>query len=102
MFKKLAKFIEPVSMYAFFLLPCVVVVALIWSIFIDGKLYYCSDSLPIISFIPPFVHSPIFGDRYIVDEQIVWTVWYLHIGFMLILPLALIAFLKKYKKEILE
>src|SRR5262249_20370489 len=56
--------------------------SLSWFIFVDGKLYYCSDKVPFLDFFPPFVHIGQFGptgDYFIISPVEVWLVWYLFI-----------------------
>ena len=72
--------------YLLFLIPALIVGMLIWTIFVDGKLYYCSDKVPILDFIPPFVHGSQYGDYWIADPKLVWGIWVLLLGLMLIIP----------------
>lgn len=82
MLKKVAKILPS---YVLFIIPSLITGTLIWTIFVDGKLYYCSDKMPILDFIPPFVHvSPY--DYWIADPKLVWAIWFLLIGLMLIIP----------------
>ena len=62
---------------------------LIWTIFLDGNLYYCSDKVPFLDFIPPFVHTGQFGptgDYYIADPIIVWTTWFILVTLIITIP----------------
>ncbi len=81
--KKVAK---TLPLYVLFLIPSLIVGLLIWTLFIDGKLYYCSDKVPILDFIPPFVHGSQYGDYWIADPKIVWAIWILLTGLMLMVP----------------
>lgn len=85
----LNKVVKYSLLYVFFLFPSLIVGKLLWTIFVDGKLYYCSDRTPFLDFIPPFVHTGQFGptgDYFVVDEKIVWAVWFLFIGLILFIP----------------
>ena len=83
MFKKIVKILPA---YLLFLIPSLIAGMLIWTIFVDGNLYYCSDKVPILDFIPPFVHGSQYGDYWIADPKIVWGIWSLLLGLMLIIP----------------
>lgn len=72
---------------------------LLWTILIDGNLYYCSDKVPLLDFIPPFVHTGHFGstgDYYIADEKVVWTLWLLSVGTIFTIPYIVIKSLRRY------
>jgi len=50
----------------------------VWSFVLSKNLFYCSDPIPLVDFIPPFVHKTapgnyiiINGDYFLVDEKIV-------------------------------
>ncbi|MBP9797886.1 hypothetical protein KBC70_01940 [Candidatus Woesebacteria bacterium] len=72
--------------------------AIIWSMKIDGNLYVCNDTLPILNFIPPFVHGSMFGDYYLTAKGHVYSTWAMFIAFAFITPLYLLAAVGKDKK----
>lgn len=74
--------------YFVFLAPVFVLSTQVWHFLVDGKLYFCTDSVPIINFIPPFVH-PDYGDYYIAPEPVVYSVWLLLVLITLLLPVYL-------------
>lgn len=61
----------------FFILVFLALAALLWHFFIQGNLYICTDSVPFLSFIPPFVHVGNFGDVYVYPKLLVYIVWIL-------------------------
>lgn len=74
---------------------------LFWTTLVNGNLYYCSDKVPFLDFIPPFVHTAgqfgSIGDYFIVDEKVVWAVWFLLIGLILLIPYVLARKLRSSK-----
>ena len=82
----LKKVIKILPSYVLFLIPSLITGMLIWTIFVDGKLYYCSDKVPILDFIPPFVHGSQYGDYYIASSIAVWGIWFLLLGLIIVLP----------------
>ena len=69
------------------------VAATIWSQQVSGVLYRCSDSVPVLDFMPPFVHTNTAkygqtGDCYLVPESQVYSVWYRYVATCLLLPAA--------------
>jgi hypothetical protein len=70
----------PNAVYAIFAYPFTLIVtlflaALIWSHWVSGVLYICTDSVGILDIIPPFVH-PVPGDAYLVPAWRVWLIWW--------------------------
>jgi hypothetical protein len=95
MFKNAAKMLPG---YLFFLIPSLAIGLSIWTIFVDGKLYYCSDKFLVLDFIPPFVHGAQYGDYWIVPPIFVWSIWLLLIISMFTIPY----FLAKRKQSSLH
>lgn len=95
----LKRTIKIVPSYILFLAPSLVVGMAIWTIFVDGTLYYCSDKIPVLDFIPPFVHGSQTGDYWIADPKLVWSIWFLLIGVILISPYFLVNSLVKEIKS---
>lgn len=89
------KVIKILPGYLLFLIPSLIAGMLIWTVFADGKLYYCSDKTPVLDFIPPFVHGSQYGDYYIANPTIVWGIWFLLLGLIIVLPYV---FAKKFYK----
>ena len=58
--------------------------ALIWSNWVSGKMYICTDSMGFFDFIPPFVHGG--GDVYLVPAWRVWFVWWILMAAAFALP----------------
>lgn len=75
-----------IFLYLALVLPVALVVMGFWYLVIDGNLYYCSDKIPLVDFIPPFVHSQEYGDYFIIDERWVWTIWIASLGIILFIP----------------
>ena len=100
--------IKYIGYYLGIALVLFILVALAWSFGIAGKLYYCSDRIPILDFIPPLVHDlsksvPPGGkfigvnDYYIASPTTVYTVWALHVAVILIIPYFITRYLTKKK-----
>lgn len=49
--------------------------SIFWDIFVNGRLYYCSDKMPVLDLIPPFVHGPQYHDYYLVSPVVVYLIW---------------------------
>ena len=71
--------------YLALLVPSVLVSAIAWEFFAVGRLYYCSDSVPLLNFIPPFVH-PVPDDHYIASPPVVYGIWFLLVAVSVGLP----------------
>ena len=81
-----------------------IVAAIIWEIAVEGRLYDCTDSMPIASFSPPFVHGgeprnihDLFfrygpttrfmgNDYFIVPPILVYMVWFVFLIMVLVVP----------------
>jgi hypothetical protein len=77
-----------IGFYIALLLPCFLIMAGIWGTF-SHRLYYCSDRVPILDFIPPFVHlypGIHTGDHYLVAPPIVWSLWTVFAATTLLVP----------------
>ncbi|MEW6302757.1 MAG: hypothetical protein AB1705_04755 [Verrucomicrobiota bacterium] len=59
------------------LIASILAFSILWSVAAPGVLYYCSDDVPIMAFIPPFVHAPTeqTNDRYLVSPVLVYCIW---------------------------
>ena len=84
-----------IAAYISLLIPCLLGVALLWSLCISDRLYHCWDDLPMIGFIPPFVHDvpPLASgdsDHYIAAPWIVYSTWVAFLGVALWLPFRII------------
>jgi hypothetical protein len=64
------------GLYVLLLIPSLLLMATMWTFAISGRLYYCWDSVPLLDFIPPFVHSASDArDHYVAPALIVWALW---------------------------
>jgi len=72
--------------YLLFFVPTLIVLLLLWFFLVDGKLFYCSDTMPGLDFIPPFVHGKQVGDYLIVPAFILYSVWIVFILAIVLLP----------------
>ncbi|MBC7228554.1 MAG: hypothetical protein H5T61_15195 [Thermoflexales bacterium] len=74
--------------YIALLLSSFLTSALLWHLLIEDVLYYCSDSAPVLDFLPPFVHEPLAmtGDRFIASPIIVYVVWGVFVISSFLLP----------------
>lgn len=68
-----------------------------WYTQIDGKLFYCSDKIPLLDLIPPFVHGSQVGDYYIASPVVVYLIWIILIQVIISLPIILL--IKKLIKK---
>ena len=77
-----------------------ILAAFIWSQKVSGVLYWCSDSVGIFDFIPPFVHPEEFADHYLVPAWRVYLVWYLLVAGAILLPAIMVGALWfKWRKD---
>jgi len=74
-----------ISTHILLLIPSAVFFTSLWTILVVGRLYYSTDSVPILDFIPPFVR-PQFGELYNVNEPFVWIVWLLFVVLIFLVP----------------
>ncbi len=81
------KFMLSAFSYGFLLALTLLAAACLWEYQAVGVLYSCTDSVPILDFIPQFVHpGEHTGDVYLVSRaQVYWT-WYAYLGASLLLP----------------
>lgn len=75
-----------ILLYLAFFIPMFVIIACFWYFFVDGVLYYCSDKVPFIDLLPPFVHEH-YGDYFIVSPVTIYIIWVVALILLLILPL---------------
>jgi hypothetical protein len=84
-----------IAAYVGLVIPSLLIVALLWSLCISDRLYHCWDDVPIMGFIPPFVHDvpPLANgdhDHYIAAPWIVYSVWAAFLAAALWLPIHII------------
>lgn len=74
--------------YIALLPPSFLTFALLWHLLVEDVLYYCSDSAPVLDFLPPFVHEPLAmtRDHFIAPPIIVYVVWGVFLISMFLLP----------------
>jgi hypothetical protein len=79
------------ALYLAALVPSVFLMAILWTLLVSDRLYYCWDSTPLLDFIPPFVHSNIDArDHYIASPLAVWALWLVFTSIGLVGPLFLV------------
>jgi hypothetical protein len=81
------KLLQAVFIYIILVMLAIFTAACVWEARVVGVLYRCTDNVPILDFIPPFVHSGGHtGDVYLVSKvQVYWT-WYAYLGTSVLLP----------------
>lgn len=84
-----------IATYVGLLIPSLLMVALLWSVSISARLYHCWDDIPMVGFIPSFVHDgpPLASgghDRYITAPWIVYSVWAGFLAVAICLPLVIV------------
>ena len=85
------KIVVPTFIYGVFIYGVLAGIALClaamaWEHRVVGVLYVCTDSVPILDFIPPFVHSGPTGDVYLVPEALVYLTWDAYVAVSLLVP----------------
>ena len=79
--------LQTVFIYAISTIMALFGAACIWEQRVTGVLYRCADKVPILDFIPPFVHSGGHtGNAYIVSQAQVYRTWYEYLGVSLLVP----------------
>lgn len=81
-----ARYIKNLLLYLTLLLPTLVLIASVWYFFVDGILYYCSDKVPFLDLLPPFVHGKSFGDYFIASPILVYVLWIVALFLLFSLP----------------
>lgn len=94
-----SKFLRFVGIYLLLFLPFFTLISLVWYRFVDGALYFCTDSVPFLDFFPPFMHGARFGDRWIAPMQTVYILWCILLLSSLSFPI-LVMLLARYRKRI--
>lgn len=98
---KLKDFMHLLPFYFFFQMLSFLLIIIIWSGYVDGHLYYCSDKVPILDFIPPFMHGSLYGDYYIAPAGLVYALWVLLLIVLVSLPFMLLKLLLKEQSSLL-
>jgi len=81
------KLLQAIFIYAILTMLALFMAACIWEHQVTGILYRCADSVPILDFIPPFVHSKGHtGDVYLVPEAQVYRTWYAYLAVCFVIP----------------
>lgn len=68
-----------VAVFCLMLVPCLLGAAVVWSVAVSGTLYYCSDDVDLVSFLPPFVHAGT-DDYYTASASTVYALWLLFLA----------------------
>lgn len=89
------KIATKIFIYILLLIPTVIIGAILWSALHEAFLFHCSDWIPVLDLIPPFVHGSQYGDYYIAPEPVVYIVWVIYLLAMFSFPLSL-SYLKRY------
>src|SRR5258708_34822533 len=74
-----------ILVYFALLVPSTLIGAAEWEFLAVGRLYYCSDTVPLLDFIPPFVHD-VPDDHYIASRFTVYAIWFLFAAITIALP----------------
>jgi hypothetical protein len=86
--------------YLGLLIPSLLVGAILWEPIALKRLYVCTDYIPVLSFIPPFVHGkgdpP--GDHYLVPPAVVYGTYSAMLVAIVSIP-AIIARLMVHQKR---
>lgn len=70
------------------LLPFSLLLAsLAWHFLITNRLYVCSDPVPFLSFMPPWVHSQVPQDHYIIHPLFLFFIWIVFMALAFYLPI---------------
>lgn len=77
------------AFYVSLLLPTALVLSLFWTEAVSKLLYYTSDPIPVLGFIPPFVYEGGYGDHYIAAKIVVYVVWSAFVAVLFGLPAVL-------------
>ena len=80
--------------YLALLLPSVLISAVAWQFLAVDRLYHCSDRVPLLDFVPPFVHS-VPDDHYIASPLVVYVVWLLLVAIASLLPAVLLSVISR-------
>ena len=81
------KLVQSAFIYFLLAMMTLFIAACVWEHSVAGVLYRCTDSVPILDFIPPFVHSGDHtGDAYLVSQARLYHTWYAYIGVSLVVP----------------
>lgn len=84
---EIMKFILAAYSYGFLLVLMLIAAAGVWEHQVVGTLFRCTDSLPILDFLPPFVHpGEHTGDAFLVSQAQVYGTWCGYLGAILLLP----------------
>jgi len=79
------KSFRSLAAYLLFFIPIAIVILSAWYFLVDGRLYYCTDKLPIMDFIPPFIHDGV-GDYFISSPFLVFSIWIVLMFVMFLAP----------------
>jgi hypothetical protein len=84
--------VKTVNTYMKMLIPSFLVVSLTWFFTVRGRLYVCTDAIPIADWFPSHVHSRPedyyvneVGDYYIAPKRVVDTLWWISCGLIFVL-----------------
>lgn len=77
--------------YLSLLVPSGLFFAILWSWMAPGRLYHCTDPIPLYSFVPPFVHDHAgkINDSFIAPSYAVYLTWFAFVLASFVVPLAI-------------
>jgi hypothetical protein len=90
-----------IGMYLGLLVPTFFILSMGWYFFVNGRLYYCSDPLPILAFFPPFIHGSKYGDFWMSSKFDVYALWGLFLWSILLIPKLIISIWSRHRKKTL-
>lgn len=96
------KYIKSFLLYLTLFIPVLVLIASAWYFLVDGVFYYCSDKVPFVDLLPPFVHGKNFGDYFVASPIIVYLLWIVALSLIIVLPWAIMKRVIKKKTNTIK
>src|SRR5262245_33047771 len=62
--------------------PLLLLTPVLWSRLAPDRLYHCWDHVPILCFIPPFVHSSEFPNDPLARDYYIWPAWAVYVAWV--------------------
>lgn len=89
-------------LYLTLFIPVLVLIASAWYFLVDGNFYYCSDKVPFVDLLPPFVHGKNFGDYFVAPPIIVYVLWIAALVSIVALPWVIMKRVTKKKTSTIK